>query len=315
MPVDVRCNMICSLGTVTRGQLSDSLMTEGGLITTTGTIEIAGINLPARGAEVQLAYHRPQNNTITRFPRRLRVLGATADPYRGITKVEVGCKLALQMDLRKRTDRFLASSQVTSGSSGGSTGGSTWTGGGSTTIGGGSEGSGGSIIGGSTGGSGTVIGGGSGGGGSIIGGGSTGGTTTGGGSGGGGSISSNWPPVQPTPGDVASYLEYTPPIRAQAVLLDCLGKVSITLASGSQALAFSFLEKDIDLSQGYLRVVDGLLKSEACFGYLTMDEKLMIQRVNLTAASSAAVLRDDDLIDLRPMEGAEEPADRALVSY
>lgn len=234
MPVDVRCNMICSLGTVIRGQLSDSLMTEGGLITTTGTIEIAGINLPARGAEVQLAYHRPQNNTITRFPRRLRVLGATADPYRGITKVEVGCRLALQMDLRKRTDRFLASTNTT---------------------------------------------------------------------------------TQPTPGDVASYLEYTPPIGAQAVLLDCLGKVSIQLATGSQALVFSFLEKDIDLSQGYLRVVDGLLKSEACFGYLTMDEKLMIQRVNLAAASSAAVLRDDDLIDLRPMEGAEEPADRALVSY
>lgn len=288
MPVDVRCNMICSLGTVIRGQLSDSLMTEGGLITTTGTIEIEGINLPARGAEVQLAYHRPQNNTITRFPRRLRVLGATADPYRGITKVEVGCKLALQMDLRKRTDRYSAIPQLNAVNS-------YLTGG--TTIGGGSESGGGVID--TEPGSGDVIGGGSGD-----------GETTG-----GGSIESTWPPPVPTAGDVASYLETSPPIRAQAVLLDCLSKTSIQLATGARSLTFSFLEKDIDLSSGYLQVVDGLLKSEACFGYMTMDEKLMIERVDLSAGSNAAVLRDDDLIDLRPMEGAEEPADRVLVSY
>lgn len=257
MPVDVRCNMICSLGTVIRGQLSDSLMTQGGLITTTGTIEIEGINLPARGAEVQLAYHRPQNNTITRFPRRLRVLGATADPYRGITKVEVGCKLALQMDLRKRTDRYSAIPQLNAVNS----------------------------------------------------------YLTSETTGGGGTIESTWPPPAPTEGDVASYLETSPPIRAQAVLLDCLSKTSIQLATGARSLTFSFLEKDIDLSRGYLQVVDGLLKSEACFGYMTMDEKLMIERVDLSAGGNAAVLRDDDLIDLRPMEAAEEPADRVLVSY
>jgi hypothetical protein len=106
--VDVRANIICNLGTVLSGQVGDTLLTDGGLITTTGSLELEGIVLPARGTEVVLAYHRPQTNTITRFPRRLRVLRAKADPLRGKSAVEIGCLLALQQSNGSSTDVFPA---------------------------------------------------------------------------------------------------------------------------------------------------------------------------------------------------------------
>lgn len=102
MTVDVRCNIACSLGTVISGNVGDDLLTEPGLVRTTGTIVVEGLQLPAKGTPVELAYHRPQTGQITRFPRRLRVLRATADPYRNLTTVEVGCLLALRYDVSDR---------------------------------------------------------------------------------------------------------------------------------------------------------------------------------------------------------------------
>lgn len=113
MVVDVRSNIICNLGTVLSGQVGDSLMTDGGLITTTGSLELEGIQLPQRGAEVTLAYHRPQKSTITRFPRRLRVLRAKADPLRYKTAVEIGCLLALQQNNASATDVYPAPTTTT----------------------------------------------------------------------------------------------------------------------------------------------------------------------------------------------------------
>ena len=106
MTVDVRANIICNLGTVLSGQVGDTLMTDGGLINTTGSLELEGIQLPKRGDEVILAYHRPQKGTITRFPRRLRVLRAKADPLRYKTAVEIGCLLALQQGNASNSDLY-----------------------------------------------------------------------------------------------------------------------------------------------------------------------------------------------------------------
>jgi hypothetical protein len=95
--IDLRAQVLCNLGPVVRGDLGDDLMNEGGLIRTTGSIEFDGILLPAKGTLVQLAYYRPQQGTITRFPRTVRVLRSSADPYQNRSTVEVGCKLTLLM--------------------------------------------------------------------------------------------------------------------------------------------------------------------------------------------------------------------------
>lgn len=108
MTIDARARMICSLGPVVSGQIGDDLLSDSGIIRTTGTIVIRGLILPTKGSVVQLAYETPQTGTITRFPRALRVLRANADPYANLTTVDVGCVLALKEKYVRRSDFFRA---------------------------------------------------------------------------------------------------------------------------------------------------------------------------------------------------------------
>lgn len=113
MVLDARAQMICSMGPVVSGQIGDDLLVDTGLIRTTGTIMIEGLVLPVKGSVIQLAYKRPQTGTITRFPRPLRVLRASADPYAKVTTVDVGCMLALKDGYVKRSDVYRAAKHST----------------------------------------------------------------------------------------------------------------------------------------------------------------------------------------------------------
>jgi hypothetical protein len=107
MTIDVRAKMICSLGRIVEGSVSDDLLQDSGIVRVQGDLTISGVKNFARGQRVELAYKQDQFGTVTRFPRPLRVLKCTADPYRNKTAVEVGCKLAL-MESRKVADVFRA---------------------------------------------------------------------------------------------------------------------------------------------------------------------------------------------------------------
>jgi hypothetical protein len=107
MTIDVRAKMICNLGRVVEGSISDDLLQDSGLVRVTGELTISGVKSFTRGTRIELAYKQEQFGTVTRFPRPLRVLKSTADPYRNKTMVEVGCKLAL-MESRKVADVFKA---------------------------------------------------------------------------------------------------------------------------------------------------------------------------------------------------------------
>lgn len=106
--VDCRARMVCNLGPVISGQLGDDLISEAGVIRTTGTLLLDGLTLPPKGTEVKLAYEQVQSGTITRFPRRLRVIKAVADPYMRQTTVDVGCMLALKENYKDSADAFTA---------------------------------------------------------------------------------------------------------------------------------------------------------------------------------------------------------------
>lgn len=108
MTIDARARMICSLGPVISGQIGDDLLSDTGVIRTTGTIVLKGLILPRKGSSVQLAYERPQAGRITRFPRALRVLRANADPYAKVTTVDVGCVLALKEGYVRKADSYRA---------------------------------------------------------------------------------------------------------------------------------------------------------------------------------------------------------------
>lgn len=107
MTVDIRAKIRCNLGKVIEASLSDDLLSEAAIIRTTGDITIAGLKSFARGMLVEIAYEQSHRGTVTRFPRTLRVIRSTADPYQNITRVEVGCKLALGEQI-KQPDVFYA---------------------------------------------------------------------------------------------------------------------------------------------------------------------------------------------------------------
>ena len=100
-PVDVRAQVFTNLGPVVSGQLSDDPLQPGvGLLRTQGEVVISGLIQPVKGTEITLGVRLP-GGTLTRFPRRLRVIKAESDPIENQTTLTVGCLLALKWDLVK----------------------------------------------------------------------------------------------------------------------------------------------------------------------------------------------------------------------
>jgi hypothetical protein len=98
MPIDIRANVTCSLGTLISATVNDDYIQGSGLIKTKGSCEISGLISPAVGAVVTFNYTK---SGVTRaVPRKLRVLSSFADPFRRTTKVELGCKLTYLQDLK-----------------------------------------------------------------------------------------------------------------------------------------------------------------------------------------------------------------------
>ena len=98
-PIDVRAQVFSNLGPVVGGQLStDPLQPGVGLLRTQGEVVISGLIQPARGSELLMGVRLP-GGKLTRFPRRLRVIKADADPNENQTTLTVGCLLAMAWDL------------------------------------------------------------------------------------------------------------------------------------------------------------------------------------------------------------------------
>lgn len=95
MVLDARCQVICNLGPIISGSLSDDHAQGTGMITTTGELVLAGLITAKPGDEVQLGYITPDQTQVARFPRsRLRVLKCFANPLTRQTTVQVGDELA-----------------------------------------------------------------------------------------------------------------------------------------------------------------------------------------------------------------------------
>jgi len=102
MAIDIRANVQCSLGPLIQANVSDDYVQGVGLIKTTGSCQIKGIVTPAIGTIVTFTYTK--SGTTRKVPRTLRVLSSFADPYRRVTQVELGCKLAYLQDLKEAID-------------------------------------------------------------------------------------------------------------------------------------------------------------------------------------------------------------------
>lgn len=102
MTLDIRAEVTCNLGRLISASLNDDYIQGVGLIKTSGSCELDGIYQPSPGDVVTFSYKK---NGLTRYvPRKLRVLSSFADPFRGTTKVELGCKLTYLSDLQESID-------------------------------------------------------------------------------------------------------------------------------------------------------------------------------------------------------------------
>lgn len=100
MTVDVRARVFCNLsGAILQGSLADETLTTGqGLVTCRGQVVLSGLSTPTVGSIVRFGWER--DGEIARIPRTLRVLSSFADPFRGITTVQLGDKLVYLANLR-----------------------------------------------------------------------------------------------------------------------------------------------------------------------------------------------------------------------
>jgi hypothetical protein len=97
MAIDIRASVTSNLGRLISASISDDYLQNSGLIRCSGSCEIAGLISPPVGSKVTFQYTK---SGITRtIPRTLRVLSSFADPFRRITRVELGCKLTYLADL------------------------------------------------------------------------------------------------------------------------------------------------------------------------------------------------------------------------
>jgi hypothetical protein len=97
MAVDIRAVVTCSLGDLISGNISDDYIQSNGLIKTKGSVELKGVLTPVVGTAVTFSYSR--DGITTTVPRKLRVLSSFADPFRQVTKVELGCMLVYKADV------------------------------------------------------------------------------------------------------------------------------------------------------------------------------------------------------------------------
>lgn len=108
MTVDFRATIATDLGVCLSGDIGSNHISDGsGLVMTQGRLLMDGIVNPARGTAVNLIVVRPQINRITRFPKPMFVIRAVPNPIDRVSEVEIGCKLTLLKDL-KRKDRYWA---------------------------------------------------------------------------------------------------------------------------------------------------------------------------------------------------------------
>ena len=110
MAIDARAKTECTLGSLVSASISDDYIQGSGLIKTSGSCIINGLITPDPGTVVRFSYTRYYGSAQVKrnIPRVLRVLSSFADPFRGTTSVQLGCKLTYTANIKEAytTDAF-----------------------------------------------------------------------------------------------------------------------------------------------------------------------------------------------------------------
>lgn len=95
---DIRAEVVCSLGPLIKGSISDSFDTGSGISYTRGEAEIRGIYGDLTGEKIEFAYIK--NGSVSRIPRSLFVISSFSNPFTNITSLSLGCAFTLNEGLK-----------------------------------------------------------------------------------------------------------------------------------------------------------------------------------------------------------------------
>ena len=102
------------------------------------------------------------------------------------------------------------------------------------------------------------------------------------------------------------------PIKAVFIAARCLNRLGIS--GGSPNLSNYYAKDRFDLSAGYVSVLNDLLYAEGKIGFMLPNGQLRVVDV-LQGATSSAVITEEDVIDIGPINSGEAPADSIKVRY
>lgn len=98
------------------------------------------------------------------------------------------------------------------------------------------------------------------------------------------------------------------PIYASGVLGYCLTQLGLTAAAGNTPLVAAQLRSNLDLGQGYVQVINELLLSESCYGFINAAEQFVVRPI-IPGTVTGPVLTRNELLTLEGIDGGAEPAD------
>lgn len=98
MTIDIRTRILCDLGDLISGEVSDSQIPDAGIITTTGSVVLKGTVSVEPGDVINISYL--YGGQLVFIPRKLLVLGSFADPFRDITTINIGCPFTYYGNLK-----------------------------------------------------------------------------------------------------------------------------------------------------------------------------------------------------------------------
>lgn len=105
-----------------------------------------------------------------------------------------------------------------------------------------------------------------------------------------------------------------PQIEAKKLVQFCLSQLGITLASGSVETDDMYLKQFIDLSGGYIDIIDRVLFSNLMRGWMLPSGQLFVERVSLEVGTGP-VLTSANFEQLLPISGATPASERCRVTY
>ena len=108
-------------------------------------------------------------------------------------------------------------------------------------------------------------------------------------------------------------LATTPPVNAQRLLDWCVAGLGLTLAPGTEPLVGNMMRAEVS-GDSYCKILEDLLHSHSCVGYLDPADRLVVKRISLTPRQGP-VYDERTVVDIAPAGNSEGTVEKVSVRY